>query len=117
MPVNGISQVSAVNRKQEEMTLRVAAVALAKLTLCVLLAVGIGAVIILPLHFPIASPEYQDLPTIVPIIGGACSALALAISLRLSGQQSWLSVVVLSVMAFVPTWCLTMFIVLNVKGA
>ena len=104
------------------MSLRIAAVVLARLVLSILVPVGAGILVVLPLHYPIASPAYQFLPTIVPIAGAACSALIVAILLRLSGgqnnhQTSWPSVVAIGAFAFVSTWYLTMLLILNIKGS
>ena len=92
--------------------------ALFKATAIVLVVVGISVLIILPVHYP----THQMLPTIVPIVGAIASALGVGMVLWPSeGQKtemaSLLPAIGFGAVAFVLTWYLVMFVVLNVNGS
>jgi len=104
------------------MSLRVFATALGKLAVSVFITVVAGVLIILQLQYPNTPPPYELVPTIVPIVGAVCSAIGVALLRRSSKEESsdkmrWLLVAVLCAIAFGLTWYLTMFIILNFKGA
>jgi len=90
------------------------------LVFAILLPVGVSVGILLPISYPISSPAYQQLPTMVPIVGGICSA-GIAVfydSKRTTVKpRRFARIAALVIISFLLSWYLTMFIVLNTKGS